>query len=80
MVHPFVSAPNFVSVTPSMGDCFQFLEGAKCPHFGLRSSSVSCVLQIVSYISGILSFWANIHLSVSTYHLSSFVIVLPHSG
>jgi hypothetical protein len=22
MVHPFVSAPNFVSVTPSMGDCF----------------------------------------------------------
>jgi hypothetical protein len=21
MVHPFVSAPNFVSVTPSMGDC-----------------------------------------------------------
>jgi hypothetical protein len=24
MVHPFVSVPNFVSVTPSMGDCFQF--------------------------------------------------------
>jgi hypothetical protein len=24
MVHPFVSAPNFVSVTPSLGDCFQF--------------------------------------------------------
>jgi hypothetical protein len=24
MVHPFVSAPNFVSVTPSMGDCLQF--------------------------------------------------------
>jgi hypothetical protein len=24
MVHPFVSSPNFVSVTPSMGDCFQF--------------------------------------------------------
>jgi hypothetical protein len=22
MDHPFVSAPNFVSVTPSMGDCF----------------------------------------------------------
>jgi hypothetical protein len=22
MVHPFVSAPNFVSVTPSMGVCF----------------------------------------------------------
>jgi hypothetical protein len=25
------------------------------------------------------SFWANIHLSVSTYHVSSFVIGLPHS-
>ena len=31
------------------------------------------------YILGILSFWANIHLSVSTYHVSSFVIGLPHS-
>jgi hypothetical protein len=25
-------------------------------------------------------FWANIHLSVSTYCVSSFVNVLPHSG
>jgi hypothetical protein len=33
--------------------------------------------EIVSYILGILSFWANIHLSVSTYHVSSFVIELP---
>ena len=24
IAHPFVSAPHFVSVTPSMGDCFQF--------------------------------------------------------
>jgi hypothetical protein len=38
------------------------------------------VLQIETYILGILSFWANIHLSVSTYHLSSFVIGLPYSG
>jgi hypothetical protein len=44
-------------------------KGQSVHTFGLRSSSVSCVLQIVSYISGILSFWANIHLSVSTYHL-----------
>jgi hypothetical protein len=29
---------------------------------------------------GILSFWANIHLSVSAYHVCSFVIGLPHSG
>jgi hypothetical protein len=37
-------------------------------------------LQIVSCILGILHFSANIHLSVSTYHVSSFVIRLPHSG
>jgi hypothetical protein len=29
-------------------------------------------------ILGILSFWANIHLSVSAYHVCSFVIGLPH--
>jgi hypothetical protein len=52
----------------------------KCPHFGLCSSWVSHVSQIVSYILGILSFWANIHLSVSSYHVSSFVIGLSHSG
>jgi hypothetical protein len=60
--------------------CSQFQEGAKYPHLGLRSSRASCVSQIVSYISGILSIWANIHLSVSTYCVSSFVIGLPHSG
>jgi hypothetical protein len=38
------------------------------------------VYQIVSYILVILRFWANIHLSVSTYHVTSFVIGLPHSG
>jgi hypothetical protein len=30
MVHPFVTAPNFVSVTPSMGVLFPILRGAKC--------------------------------------------------
>jgi hypothetical protein len=29
---------------------------------------------------GILSFWANIYLSASAYHLCSFVIGLPHLG
>jgi hypothetical protein len=38
MVHPFISAANFVSVTPSMGVLFPILEGTKCPHFGLRYS------------------------------------------
>jgi hypothetical protein len=34
---------------------------------------VNCILDI-------LSFWANIRLSVGTYHVSSFVIGLSHSG
>jgi hypothetical protein len=33
-----------------------------------------------NYILVILSFWANIHLLVSEYHVCSFVIGLPHSG
>jgi hypothetical protein len=55
MAVPSVSAPNFVSVTPSMGTLFHLLRR-------------------------ILSFWANIYLSVSLYHVCSFVIGLPHSG
>jgi hypothetical protein len=35
--------------------------------------SVNCIL-------GILSFWANIHLSVSTHNVCSFVIGLSLSG
>jgi hypothetical protein len=31
-------------------------------------------------ILGIPSFWVNIHLSVSAYHVCSFVIGLPYSG
>jgi hypothetical protein len=29
MVHPFISAPNFVSVTPSMGVLFSILRRGK---------------------------------------------------
>jgi hypothetical protein len=72
MVHPFVSAPNFVSVTPSMDILFPILRRNEVsPHFGLPSW-FSCILQIVSM--GILHFWANIHLSVSAYQVSTFVI------
>jgi hypothetical protein len=35
----------------------------------------NCILYL-----GYTRFWANIHLSVSTYCVSSFVNVLPHSG
>jgi hypothetical protein len=33
----------------------------------------------VNCILGILNFWANIHLSMGVYHVSSFVIGLHHS-
>jgi hypothetical protein len=32
MVHPFVTAPNFVSVTPSMGVLFPILRRGKVLH------------------------------------------------
>ena len=76
MVHPFVLVPNFVSVTPSMGILFPIL----------RRNEVSTrwsflfliVLCFVSCILGVLCFWANIHLSVSAYLMTPFVIGLPH--
>jgi uncharacterized membrane protein len=77
MVHPFVSAPNFVSVTPSMGILFPILRRNKV---STCWSSFLIFLCFANCILGILSFWANIHLSVSANQVSSFVIGLPHSG
>ena len=77
MVHPFVLAPKFVSATPSMDILFPILgrnEVSTC------WSSFLIFLCFGSCILGILGFWANIHLSVSTYQVTSFVIGLPHSG
>jgi hypothetical protein len=78
MVHSFISAPNFVSVTPSMGVLFPILRRDQVST--LWSSFFSSFICFANCILGILSFWANIHLSASTYHVSSFVIGLPHSG
>ena len=73
-----VSAPNFVSVIPSMGTLFLILRRDEVSI--LWSSFFLSFMCFVNCILSILSFWANIHLSVSTYHVSSFVIGLPHSG
>jgi hypothetical protein len=78
MVDPFVSAPNFVSVTPSMGILFPILRRNEVST--LWSSFFLIFLCFANCLFGILSFWANIHLSVSAYQVSSFVIGLPHSG
>jgi hypothetical protein len=74
IVHPFVLAPNFV--TPFMGILFPILgrnEVSTC-----CSSFFLIFFCFANCILGILSFWANIHLSVSAYLVTSFVIGLSH--
>ena len=75
IVHPFVLAPNFVSVTPSMGVLFPILRRNEV---SMRWSSFLIFLCFANCILGILSFWASIHLSVSAYQVSYFVTGLPH--
>jgi hypothetical protein len=78
MVHPFVLASNFVSVTPSIGILFPILRRNEVStHW---SSFFLIFLCFANCILDILSFLANIHLSVSAYQVTSFVIGLPHSG
>jgi hypothetical protein len=79
MVMPSVSAMNFVSVTPSMDILFPLLRRIKdrSVHTLVFFLSFMC---FTNFILGIVSFCANIHLSVSAYHVCPFVIVLPHSG
>jgi hypothetical protein len=76
MVHPFVLAPNFVSVTPSKGVLFPILRRYEVSTLW---SYFLIFLYFANCILGILSFWANSHLSVSAYQATSFVIGSPHS-
>jgi hypothetical protein len=78
MVFPSILAPNFVSVTHSMGILFPILRRNEVST--LRSSFFLSFMCFANCILGILSFWANILLSVSAYHVCSFVIGLPQSG
>jgi hypothetical protein len=78
MVLPSIPAPNFVYVTPYMGILFPVLRRDKVST--LWSSFFLSFMCFANCILDILRFWANIHLPVSAYHVSSFVIVLPHSG
>jgi hypothetical protein len=67
MVLPSVSALKFVSVTPSMGILFPLLRRNEI--FTLWPSFFLSFMCFANCILGILSFWANIHLSVSAYHV-----------
>ena len=68
---PFSLSPHFVYIFPSVSNLFTLLRSTEASTFW--SSSVKWILVI-------LNFWANIHLSVSTYLVCSFVTELPHSG
>jgi hypothetical protein len=65
IVHPFLLAPNFVSVTPFMGILFPILRRSEV--FTHWSSLFLIFLCFANCILVILCFWANIHLSVSAY-------------
>jgi hypothetical protein len=76
IVHPFFFAPNIASVTPFMGILFPILRRNEV---STRWSSLFLIFLCFAHcILGILSFWDNIHLSVSAYLMTSFVIGLPH--
>jgi hypothetical protein len=78
IVHPFVLAPNIVSVIPSMGVLFPILRRNELStHWSFLFLIFLC---FGSCIFGILGFWANIHSSLSAYQATSFVIVLHYSG
>jgi hypothetical protein len=78
MVHPLLLAPNLLSVIPFMDILFHVLR--KNEVYMLWTSFLLIFLCFADFILVILSFWANIYLSVSAYQASSFVIGLPHSG
>ena len=75
---PSVSALDFVSVFSPMSILFPLLRRSEAST--LWSSFSLSFRWSITHILGIPSFWANIHLSVSAYHLCSFVTGLPHSG
>ena len=72
----FVLDTDFVSVTPFMDILFPILRRNEVStHW---SSLFLIFLCFANCILGVLCFWANIHLSVSAYLMTSFVIGLPH--
>ena len=76
MVLRFVSALNFVSVTPFIGILSPILRRNEV--YTHWSSLFSIFLSFANSIMVVLCFWSNIHVSVSAYLMTSFVIGLPH--
>jgi uncharacterized membrane protein len=78
IVHPLISALNFVSVTPFVDILFPILRRNEVST--LWSSVFLIFLYFANCVLGVLGFWANIHSSVSAYLIPSLVIGLPHYG
>jgi hypothetical protein len=75
---PFLQSLHFDSVFAPVNILLPLLRRTKAStHW---SSFFLNFMWSVSYILGILTFGANIHLSVSAYQVCSFVTELPHSG
>jgi hypothetical protein len=78
MAFPSVSAPQFASIFSHMCTLFPFRRMEVFIHtlfFVLVELYVVCELYL-----GYSELLANIHLSLSTYHVCSFVTGLAHSG
>jgi hypothetical protein len=75
---PSVSAPHFVSVFPPVNILLPLQRWTEAST--LWSSFFLSFIWSLNCILGITRFRANLHLSMSAYHLCSFVIWLPHSG
>ena len=67
MVSPSVSALHFVSVTSSMGTLSPLLRMINVST--LWSFFFLSFMWFINCILGILSFWSNMHLTVSAYHV-----------
>jgi hypothetical protein len=73
-----VSAPHFVFIFAPISILLPPLRRTEAPT--IWSYFLSFFMWSVNCILSIQSFRVNIHLSLSAYHVCSFVIGLPHSG
>ena len=75
---PLPLPPKSLLPSTSSGYFVPLLSGMEAST--LRSSFFLSFMWSVNCVFGILSFWENNHLSVSAYHVCSFVTGLPHPG
>jgi hypothetical protein len=72
MSFPSPSAPHFIPIFTCMNILFPFLRRTK--ESTLWTYFFLNFMWSVNYILGISTFWANIHLSVNTYHVYSLLL------